>query len=314
MSTLGQKKVEGNAKGKLLRIIKSREPKLRENTKKAMFIKGHKTSEHIVSCLKDLYALKKPDAVMYQRKNNILPFENETSIEFFSEKTDSSLFALCSHTKKRPNNLVMGRLFEHKVLDMIELGVSNYKGIVEFGSEANSGIGIKPCFVFNGSDFNVSEDLIKLRSLFLDFFRGNEMDGINLKGLEHVIVCTAVAEVVHFRRYGIALKRSGSRIPRVELSEIGPRMDLTLRRTHFAARDLMEVAMKVPQQLQPKKAKNIAKSTLGDTLATIHMGRQDLSTLTTKRMKALKRKRIHETGAAIEEEQRAKRQRVGEDE
>jgi ribosome production factor 2 len=29
----------------------------------------------------------------------------------------------CSHNKKRPNNVVIGRTYEHKVLDMVEMGV-----------------------------------------------------------------------------------------------------------------------------------------------------------------------------------------------
>jgi len=39
---------------------------------------------------------------MYQRRNQIIPFENETSLEFFSSKSDASLFAFASHTKKVP--------------------------------------------------------------------------------------------------------------------------------------------------------------------------------------------------------------------
>ena len=46
------------------------------------------------------YKLKKPNAVKYSRKNDILPFENETPLEFFSQKNDCSLFAFASHTKK----------------------------------------------------------------------------------------------------------------------------------------------------------------------------------------------------------------------
>ena len=40
------------------------------------------------------------------------------------------------------------------------------------------------------------------------------------------------------------LKKSGSRLPRVELEEMGPRMDLTLRRSHLASDDLFNTACK----------------------------------------------------------------------
>lgn len=44
-------------------------------------------------------------------------------------KADTSLFLFASHSKKRPNNIVLGRTYEHKVLDMVELGMLNFQSI-----------------------------------------------------------------------------------------------------------------------------------------------------------------------------------------
>ena len=67
-------------------------------------------------------------------------------------------------------------------------------------------------------------------------------------GLEHALQFTAVEKdgkkVVHVRSYKMILKKSGSRLPRVELEEMGPRMDLTLRRSHLASDDLFNTACK----------------------------------------------------------------------
>jgi ribosome production factor 2 len=52
--------------------------------------------------------LKKPNAVMFSKRNAIRPFEDITSLEFFGQRNDTSLFAFGSHSKKRPHNLVMG--------------------------------------------------------------------------------------------------------------------------------------------------------------------------------------------------------------
>ena len=38
----------------------------------------------------------------------------QSSIEFFAQKEDASLFAFSNHNKKRPNNMVLGRLFGHE--------------------------------------------------------------------------------------------------------------------------------------------------------------------------------------------------------
>ena len=62
----------------------------------------------------------------------IHPFEDASSLEFFSEKQDASLFVVGSHSKKRPNNLTFARMFDHKLLDMVELSVTGYKSCQEF--------------------------------------------------------------------------------------------------------------------------------------------------------------------------------------
>ena len=68
------------------------------------------------------------------KKNVIRPFEDINSLEFLSQKNDCSLFMVGSHSKKRPHNLIMGRMFNYQLLDMIELGVLDYKSIESFKS------------------------------------------------------------------------------------------------------------------------------------------------------------------------------------
>ena len=69
-----------------------------------------------------------------------------------------------------------------------------------------------------------------------------------IAGLEHALQFTAVEKdgkrSVHMRSYKMVLKKSGTRIPRVELEEMGPRMDLVLRRSHLASDDLFDSACK----------------------------------------------------------------------
>ena len=76
--------------------------------------------------------MKKPFYKSLSKKNEIRPFEAVNSLEFLSQKNDCSLFMVGSHSKKRPNNLVMGRLFNYQILDMIELGVLDYQAMDTF--------------------------------------------------------------------------------------------------------------------------------------------------------------------------------------
>ncbi|XP_023398552.1 ribosome production factor 2 homolog isoform X4 [Loxodonta africana] len=228
------------------RFLEKREPKLSENIKNAMLIKGGNANATVTQVLKDVYALKKPYGILYKKKNITRPFEDQTSLEFFSKKSDCSLFLFGSHNKKRPNNLV------------------------------------------------------------IDFFRGPTVSNIRLAGLEYVLHFTALNGKIHFRSYKLLLKKSGCRTPRIELEEIGPSLDLVLRRTHLASDDLYKLSMKMPKALKPKKKKNISHDTFGTTYGRIHMQKQDLSKLQTRKMKGLK-KRPAERITVEKEENKSKR-------
>ncbi|XP_054578389.1 ribosome production factor 2 homolog isoform X4 [Eptesicus fuscus] len=228
------------------RFLEKREPKLSENIKNAMLIKGGNANSAVTQVLRDVYALKKPYGVLYKKKNITRPFEDQTSLEFFSKKSDCSLFMFGSHNKKRPNNLV------------------------------------------------------------IDFFRGPTVSNIRLAGLEYVLHFTALNGKIYFRSYKLLLKKSGCRTPRIELEEMGPSLDLVLRRTHLASDDLYKLSMKMPKALKPKKKKNISQDTFGTTYGRIHMQKQDLSKLQTRKMKGLKKRPIER----ITEDQERKSKRM----
>ena len=278
-----------------------------------MFIKGKKTSEISKGVLLELYKLKKPNAVKYSRKNDILPFENETPLEFFSQKNDCSLFAFASHTKKRPNAITMGRMYDHHILDMFELSISQFKPMSAFKGVDKPSIGSKPCVILKGDEFESNEELKRFGNLFIDFFRGEEITQISLSGVDHVITCTAIGGMIHVRQYMIKLKKSGSKLPRVELEETGPSFDATIKRSKLAPKDLFKTALKKPKQLTAKKQKNISTNLFGDTLSTIHMEKQDLTQLDLARMKGLnKRKRPLSKGES-EDDTPNKQQKLDDD-
>lgn len=271
------------------RALEQRAPKNVENTKTALFLRGGKTSELVTQAMKDICLLKKPNAVMFQRKNILRPFEDHTSLEFFSVRNDASLFIFGSHSKKRPHNLVLGRCFDGHILDMIELGIDKFVSIKKIKTLKCS-FGTKPCLLFSGQEFENDAVYKRLKNILIDFFRGPVIEKVRLQGLEHVLQFTAVDGKIYMRSYRVLLKKSGSRTPRVELEEMGPSLDFVMRRTHLASDDLMKAATKVPKAVKPKKVKNVSYDSFGTKEGKVHMKRQDYAKLQTRKMKGLKRK------------------------
>jgi ribosome production factor 2 len=89
-------------------------------------------------------------------------------------------------------------------------------------------------------------------------------------------------------------------IPRVQLEEAGPQLDLTLRRTRPAPPDLQKEALTHPK-LGKKKQKNTGFEELEGKVGRIYMPAQDLSTVALAKGKGTKRVR---RDAAAERKQR----------
>lgn len=201
---------------------------------------------------------------------------------------------------------------------MVELGIKQYKGLSDFKNE-KIGTCVKPCLIFNGPKWNQTEELRRLKSLFIDtfhrdtvsFLKSNcfplvflpflfKVDAIRLQGIEHVISLTVTEDnMILLRSYKILLKKSGVKTPRIELNEIGPSMDMTIRRTKIASDDLYKLARKQPRQLKTFKKKNIVRDNLGTTRGRVHVGRQKIASVQTRKVRALRK---------TPEEKKAKRQ------
>uniref|UniRef100_A0A2K6U720 Ribosome production factor 2 homolog n=1 Tax=Saimiri boliviensis boliviensis TaxID=39432 RepID=A0A2K6U720_SAIBB len=202
------------------KFLEKREPKLNKNIKNAMLIDGGNANATVTQVLKDVNAMKKPHGILYKKKNITRPFQDQTSLEFFSNKSDCSLFMFCSHNKKWPNNLVTGHMYDYHMLGMIELGIENFVSLKDINRTLN---GTKPMLIFAGDDFDVTED-------YRRFFRGPTVSDIRLAGLEYILHFTALNGKIYFRSY-------------------------KLLRTHLASDDFYKFSMKMPKALKSKRRK-----------------------------------------------------------
>lgn len=289
-----------NARSK--RALDKKAPKAIENPKRALFLRGTTCSQVTQDALTDLYSLRRPLAQKFTKKNDIHPFEDATSLEFFSEKNDSSILVFGSSSKKRPHTLTMVRTFAHKVLDMMELHIDpeSFRMLSQFKNK-KCAVGLKPLLLFSGTPFEspVSDEYTMAKSFFVDFFKGEPADKVDVEGLQYMVSISARDTVdgeeakpaIHLRVYLIKTKKSGQKLPRVEVEEMGPRIDFRVGRIKEPDEAVLKEAMRKARTSQERPKKNISTDIVGDKIGRIHLGKQDLKELQTRKMKGLKRSR-----------------------
>lgn len=137
---------------------------------------------------------------------------------------------------------------------MLELYVQadKFRTLTQFKNQ-KCAVGLKPLLLFSGTPFEspTPTAYTLARSLFLDLFRGQEAQSVDVEGLQYMINISAGEEVegqdgplVHLRAYLIRTKKSGQRLPRVEVEEMGPRMDFKIGRIREAEESMMKEALR----------------------------------------------------------------------
>lgn len=174
---------------------------------------------------------------------------------------------------------------------------------------------------FTSDLFDSHPRFVQLKSMLLDFFGGEQSDAVALTGLEHVISVSlgptpsnltsttyedpstssdskenlAALPPIHIRTFTVQLLKSGTRLPKAQLTPMGPHLDLVLRRHTDPDPVMMKIALKRPKLEKDdverglgKKRKNMETDDMGDLRGQIHLGKQDLSALQVRKMKGLK--------------------------
>lgn len=306
------------------RAVKKYEPKVVENPKQILYMRGVSANEVVTDALNDLAAITKPYSKKLRKRNAFLPFDGRQHLQFLGFKNDCSLFAFGSHNKKRPNNLTIGRHFDFHVLDMVEFGIVAADRLdmsAIHGIDAAS-IGGKPFFVFEGSQFSSQPTFTRLKSLLIDYFRGGNEAEISLDGCDRVLffslrsingedACVPPSSdcygnrppsekgntVLCMRHYAIHKPSSAAGVPanvaqNIQLYDIGPNFDLQLRRISFATPQEYKVACRIPRETLAtlrSTADNVQSDAMSNLRGQLHVGAQNVDELNLRRFKAHKR-------------------------
>uniref|UniRef100_A0A0G4HKL3 Ribosome production factor 2 homolog n=1 Tax=Chromera velia CCMP2878 TaxID=1169474 RepID=A0A0G4HKL3_9ALVE len=295
-------------KGK--RILESREAQVHEPAKRLLLMKGNKTSDLVLQFLADMHDLHKPNSVYLssRRQNDLHPFDDPSSIEYLCQKNECGLFCFGSSSKKRPFRIVVGRTFDKSILDMVEFAVTDFTPMKGY-KVVPPALGGKPLVIFQGAAFESSPMMRNLQSLLGDFLRGPKPSQLLLQGIEHVIIVSAPERAMDggassvfgdmaagssetlsgqklvLSQHRVSFKKSGTKLPRVELEEMGPSLTITVDRHRMADSDRMKAALMLPRELKPKKEKNVTTNVLGEKRGRVHLGVQQFEKIYTPHSK-----------------------------
>ncbi|GFZ02468.1 ribosomal RNA processing Brix domain protein [Actinidia rufa] len=173
----------------------------------------------------------------------------------------------------------MGRTYDHHIYDLVELGIENFKSMKSFSYDRKLApqIGSKPFIAFIGEGFESVEELKHLKEVLLDLFRGEVVSNLNIAGLDRVYVCMALSSNrVFFTHCALRLKKSGTVVPRMELVEVGPSMDLLVRRHRLPDESLRKETMKKAPELIQKKVKNVSQDAVQGKVGRIYIPDQQV--------------------------------------
>ena len=192
-----------STKARVQRYLQSTGPQLRERgAKKTLLLHGQRSSQTMHHVLNEWRTLQGPhNTKLLTKKNPIAVFDDaagQQSLEFLMTKNDAALVVMATHNKKRPNNLILGRSFDRVLLDTVELGVTYFKSMQQYGGAVSKKrVGSKPLLLFQGDVWQRSNDYRQLQNMLTDFYRGDVVDQLVASGafpsacfwLVIVIVC-----------------------------------------------------------------------------------------------------------------------------
>lgn len=114
------------------------------------------------------------------------------------------------------------------------LDPQSYRQMSQFKTRKPA-VGLRPMLVYSGTAFDspTPNEYTMAKSMLTELFSGDtSSDKIDVEGLQYMVHVSAdepagddVKPAIHVRVYMIVTKRSGHKVPRVEVEETGPRLD-----------------------------------------------------------------------------------------
>ena len=92
-------------------------------------MRGNNCNQFTKDVIKQVHKMRDPlhSTILGKKKNEIYPFEDTAFLEKMCKKYDAAFFVVGNNQKKRPNDVIFGRIFNEKAIDIVEFGVSDFE-------------------------------------------------------------------------------------------------------------------------------------------------------------------------------------------
>ena len=156
-----------------------------------VFLRGASTNARTSKVLADLAAIKRPNSVFLPTRVEGGQMQGHAFVEKTCGKMRASMYGFVSHTKKRPDHLVLGRLFTGQVLDSFEFRVLA-EGPPLTSTRRLPQLGSMTAFVFLGKFWQSDRYLTQLKNYLIDCFGiRHQQKNLLMDRIETVLVCAA---------------------------------------------------------------------------------------------------------------------------
>ena len=207
---------------------------------------------------------------------------------------------ISSSNKKRPHNLVFGRVYNDQILDYFEANILSFEGDIR-QSMKYLDLGTLPTLICLGDVFETNPEMGRIRNYFTDLFSPfrNETIFMNVDfGMQLVVTLIGFEDKTLLFTFARFDPNSSSMV------DLGVKLTVKIDRTKLAEDDKFKEACKQMKLEVKKNKKTVEVDALGETQGRVFVRQQDLKTLKLRKIKKVTGK----TGKDGNKEKRIKKE------
>jgi len=170
-------------------------------------------------------------------------------------------------------------------LDVFEFEVTNYIPIDHFKKDITIDSCMKPIIIFQGDAFETDFQFERIKTYLFDFFKMNSIDEVNISELKRIIIFSVSEDKeIKMRSFQTQGTINEYHLKEIGLTEVGPSLNLKVRKIALANEDLYKKALKQPKETKIKNKNNIEHVEIEGKKGRVWMSKQNINAMALKKI------------------------------